>query len=57
MMNVGSMKMMGEGTERPRIDSNRIPMIRSLHNSISNNISINHAEGLTGTNIDGSSEG
>jgi hypothetical protein len=43
-MNVGSTKMMGEGTEHPGIGSNHIRVIRSLHNSIQNNIQTNGSE-------------
>jgi hypothetical protein len=41
---------------RPGIDSNQIPTIQSLHNSIDNNIRANQVKGLTEMNIDGSSE-
>jgi hypothetical protein len=57
MMNVGSTKMMGEGMEHPRISSNQMLTICSLHNSIDNNINANHAKRLTGMSTDGSSEG
>jgi hypothetical protein len=40
----------------PRIDSNQMPTIHSLHNSINNNIRTNQIKGLTETNADGSSE-
>jgi hypothetical protein len=40
----------------PRIDSNQMPTIRSLHNSIENNTHTNQVKGLTETNIDRSSE-
>jgi hypothetical protein len=55
MTNMGSTKIMGEGTECPRIDSNQMLMICSLSNSINNNIRTSQIKGLTETNIDGSS--
>jgi pterin-4a-carbinolamine dehydratase len=55
--NVGSMKTIGEGAERPGIGSNHTPTIRSLHNPVQNNIHTNRIKRLTETDIDGSYEG
>jgi hypothetical protein len=55
-MNVGSANTIEGDMGRPRIDSNQMPTIRSLHNSIGNNICTNHAKGLTRMNVDRSSE-
>jgi hypothetical protein len=44
--NVGSMKIIGEGTERPGIGSNHTPTIHSLHNPVQNNIHANESKGL-----------
>jgi hypothetical protein len=56
-MNVGLMKTMGEGVERPGIGSNHTPIICSLHNPAQNDIHTNRVKRLTETNIDGSCRG
>jgi hypothetical protein len=54
--NVGLANIREGDMGRPRIDSNQMPTIRSLCNSIDNNIRTNQVKGLTETNVDGSSE-
>jgi hypothetical protein len=44
MTNVGSTKMMGDGTERPGIGSNQIRAMHSLQKSIKSDIKNNGAE-------------
>jgi hypothetical protein len=46
--NVGSMRIMGEGMERPGIGSNQIWAMHSLHDSIQSGIQTNEAEGSLG---------
>jgi hypothetical protein len=50
--NVGSMKIMGEETERPGMGSNQIRMIPSLHKSFQNNKRTHRFRGLTELDAD-----
>jgi hypothetical protein len=43
-MNVGSTKIMGDGTERPGIGSSQIQTMHSLHNSIQSGIQTDGTE-------------
>jgi hypothetical protein len=54
-MNVGSANTREGDMGCPGMDSNQMPIIRSLLNSINNNIRTNQIKGLTETNADGSS--
>jgi hypothetical protein len=44
--NMGSMKTIGEGVERPGIGSNHTLTICSLHNPVQNNIHINESKDI-----------